>query len=103
MTLDRDLLRIEFLGLTIRHEEIDLARDDMAAFGVAAGQRITLVSDNGRMEGRATPFDLPRGSALAYFPEANVLAGTAVDPRSHTPAFKSIPVRVERQTAVPLE
>ncbi len=43
------------------------------------------------MSGTATAFDLPRGSALAYYPEANVLCGTAVDPRSKTPAFKSVP------------
>lgn len=42
MTLDRDLLRIEFLGLTIRHEEIDLARDDMAAFFASVSDRYGL-------------------------------------------------------------
>ena len=48
------------------------------------------------MSAVATSFDLPRGSALAYFPEANVLCGTAVDARSKTPAFKSAPVWIER-------
>jgi anaerobic selenocysteine-containing dehydrogenase len=67
----------------------------MDSFGVRAGQRLTIASDNGRMEGVATPFDLPRGSALAYYPEAKVLTGTAVDPRSKTPAFKSVPVWIE--------
>ncbi len=43
----------------------------------------------------ATAFDLPPGSALAYYPEANVLCGTAVDPRSKTPAFKSVPIWIE--------
>ena len=38
--------------------------------------------------------DIARGSLLAYYPEANVLIGRAVDPRSRTPAFKSTPVRV---------
>jgi anaerobic selenocysteine-containing dehydrogenase len=76
-------------------DAIFLNRDDMAAFGVGEGERITLVSDAGRMPGRATSFDLPRGSVLAYYPEANVLCGTAVDPRSKTPAFKSVPVRIE--------
>ena len=92
---------------TIIYEEIDtyragagrdavfLNREDMAAFGVASGQRITVRSSQGRMLGTATPFDLPRGSALAYFPEANVLTATAVDPRSRTPAFKSVPVWIE--------
>jgi molybdopterin-dependent oxidoreductase alpha subunit len=73
-------------------DAVFLNRDDMAAFGVTAGQRITLRSQTGRMDGTATPFDLPRGSALAYFPEANALTATAVDPRSKTPAFKSVPV-----------
>jgi len=38
------------------------------------------------------PFNLPAGSLLAYFPEANALIGTERDPRSKTPAFKSVPV-----------
>jgi molybdopterin-dependent oxidoreductase alpha subunit len=77
-------------------DAIFLNREDMARFNLAEGARITLASDHGRMEGTATAFDLPPGSALAYYPEANVLCGTAVDPRSHTPAFKSVPVWIER-------
>jgi len=76
-------------------DAIFLSRADMARLTIAEGARITLASDHGRMEGTATPFDLPPGSALAYYPEANVLCGTAVDPRSHTPAFKSVPVWIE--------
>ncbi|MGV3491729.1 MAG: FdhF/YdeP family oxidoreductase [Devosia sp.] len=75
-------------------DAIFLNREDMAAFGVSPGGRVTIASDHGRMEGTATAFDLPRGSALAYYPEANVLCGTAVDPRSKTPAFKSVPIRI---------
>jgi hypothetical protein len=37
-------------------------------------------------------YDIARGSVMAYFPEANVLTGTAVDERSRTPGFKSTPV-----------
>jgi len=80
-------------------DAVFLNRDDMAAAGVAEGDRVTLASDHGSMPGVAMAFDLPRGSALAYYPEANVLCGTAVDPRSKTPAFKSVPVRLERSTA----
>ncbi|MEZ5562519.1 MAG: FdhF/YdeP family oxidoreductase [Gammaproteobacteria bacterium] len=66
---------------------------DLAAHGLADGDTATLVSAHGRMEGvTVRPFDLARGSVMAYFPEANVLTGTAVDPRSKTPAFKSTPV-----------
>lgn len=78
-----------------RRDSVFLNREDMLAFGLSEGQLITLASDHGRMEGTAREFDLPRGSVLAYYPEANVLCGTAVDPRSHTPAFKSTPVWIE--------
>ncbi len=73
-------------------DAVFLNRDDMSAAGVREGDRVTLASDQGQMSAVATTFDLPRGSALAYYPEANVLCGTAVDPRSRTPAFKSVPV-----------
>ena len=72
-----------------------LNKADMAAFGVSEGQSVTLASDVGRMWAVATAFDLPQGSAMAYYPEANVLVGTEVDPRSKTPAFKSVPVWIE--------
>jgi molybdopterin-dependent oxidoreductase alpha subunit len=76
-------------------DAIFLNREDMAAFGLSDGQRVTIASETGKMVGIATAFDLPRGSALAYYPEANVLCGTAVDPRSKTPAFKSVPIWIE--------
>jgi anaerobic selenocysteine-containing dehydrogenase len=72
-----------------------LSKADMAAFGLDEGQAVTLASDSGRMPAIATAFDLPPGSAMAYYPEANVLVGTEVDPRSKTPAFKSVPVWIE--------
>ena len=76
-------------------QAVFLNAEDMAAFGVSEGQAVTLASDTGRMAAIATMFDLPRGSAMAYYPEANVLVGTEVDPRSKTPAFKSVPVWIE--------
>jgi molybdopterin-dependent oxidoreductase alpha subunit len=76
-------------------DAVMLNREDIAAFGLAEGQRVTLRSDAGTMAATVMGFDLPRGSALAYYPEANVLTGTAVDPRSRTPAFKSIPVAID--------
>lgn len=79
-------------------DAVFLNRDDMAAFGLAEGQHFTLASETGRLTGRATAFDLPRGSVMAYYPEANVLCGLASDPRSKTPAFKSVPVWIERET-----
>lgn len=69
---------------------------DMSALGVHEGGAVDLVSDQGRMAGVTVhAFDLPQGGIGAYFPEANVLTGNAVDRRSHTPAFKATPVTVE--------
>lgn len=68
---------------------------DIAALGRNAGDRVDLVSDHGRMEKvELYAFDVPQGSLLAYYPEANALTGTAVDPRSKTPAFKAVKVSV---------
>ena len=57
---------------------------------------VNLVSPYGRMDHvRVYPFDLPDGDLMAYFPEANILIGCEQDPRSKTPAFKSVPVNIE--------
>jgi len=37
---------------------------------------------------------------LAYYPEANILMGTEHDPRSKTPAFKSVAVAISRQNDI---
>ena len=67
--------------------------DDMKALGIADQDRITLTSAHGRMEHLIVyPFDVPRKNVLTYYPEANVLTSTEVDPRSRTPSFKATPV-----------
>ncbi|MEP5938264.1 MAG: FdhF/YdeP family oxidoreductase [Erythrobacter sp.] len=68
---------------------------DMADMGIAEGDPVDLQSDAGKMIAVAAhPFDIPRKNLMAYYPEANVLTGTDVDPRSFTPSFKSTPVRI---------
>ncbi|WP_417582726.1 FdhF/YdeP family oxidoreductase [Pelagibacterium sp.] len=94
---------------TIVYEETDSYRNkaprwsvllngkDMEEMGIAEGDLIDIASEQGRMSKlKALSFDIPRGSALAYYPEANVLVGTVIDPRSKTPAFKSVPIWIER-------
>jgi len=57
---------------------------------------VDVVSPYGRMAGVTVyPFDLPEGDVMAYYPEANVLIGLEQDPRSKTPAFKSVAVQLE--------
>ncbi|MBI1186948.1 MAG: FdhF/YdeP family oxidoreductase [Alphaproteobacteria bacterium] len=69
---------------------------DLEAHGLKDGDRATLSSVHGRMESvTVRAFDIARGAVMAYYPEANVLTGADVDPRSKTPAFKSTPVRIE--------
>lgn len=69
---------------------------DLERLGISIGDRVTLRSAQGAMQDVVVEqFDLPPGDLMAYFPEANILTGTAVDPRSKTPAFKATPVRVE--------
>ena len=73
-----------------------LGPQDRRRLGLKAGDRVTLRSPYGVMaELKVHPFNLPAGSLLAYYPEANVLIGTEQDPRSKTPAFKSVPVALE--------
>ena len=75
---------------------------DMAAAGVAAGQRVALTTDldDGfvrRVGGlKVVPYDLPPGALGGYFPELNALSPLSrYDLDSHTPAAKAIPVRLE--------
>ncbi len=72
---------------------------DIAAMGLSQGDgsqiKVTMRSSEGEMTGLAVyPFDVPKGNALAYYPEANELSSVRHDPRSKTPAFKSIPVSI---------
>ncbi len=73
-----------------------LSPADIAANGLNDGGTATLVSAQGRMEGvTIKAFDLAKGSVMAYYPEANILTGTKIDPRSKTPSFKATPVWFE--------
>ncbi|ROQ17980.1 molybdopterin-dependent oxidoreductase alpha subunit [Marinimicrobium koreense] len=73
--------------------------EDRERLSLKAGDKATLRSAHGVMENLTVyPFNLPTGSLLAYYPEANILIGTEQDPRSQTPAFKSVPVQLETGT-----
>ncbi len=95
---------------TIIYEENDVYRGtnrrwcvmmsplDMGNRGLQQGELITLISDHGRMESITLyAYKLALGCVMAYFPEANVLTGSAVDPRSKTPSFKATPVWIEKR------
>ncbi|HEY4263066.1 MAG TPA: FdhF/YdeP family oxidoreductase [Schlesneria sp.] len=99
---------------TVVYEDYDLYRgvegryimlihpDDIARLGFEPDESVTVSSATGTMRGiRLTPYPKIRpGNVAMYCPESNVLVPRSSDPRSRTPAFKSIPVTLH--TSVPL-
>jgi molybdopterin-dependent oxidoreductase alpha subunit len=76
--------------------------EDLAARGLADGDAVDLASRFGgetrALRGfRAVAYDIPRGCAACYFPEANALVPLgAFAEGSFTPAYKSVAITVER-------
>lgn len=69
---------------------------DAAMLGVEQGDCVDILSETGTMTAVAVHlFDLPVGNVMAYYPEANILLGREHDPRSKTPGFKSVAVRIQ--------
>ena len=81
-----------------RRDVILMHPDDLARFGLADGDRVTVRGPAGAMMSiRATAFDsIKPGNAAMYYPEANILISRAIDPLSKTPAFKSVVVQIAR-------
>ena len=69
--------------------------DDMKSLTLEQGSIVNIYSDHGKMLNvKVYPYDLPKGDVMAYYPEANALIGLDRDPRSQTPAFKSVNVSI---------
>jgi len=90
-----------FRGVHGSRDIVFMHPDDITELSLGAEQRVALetVADDGvqRVVGglQIVPFDLPRGSLAAYYPECNPLLPLWHHAReSHVPAAKSIPVRV---------
>jgi molybdopterin-dependent oxidoreductase alpha subunit len=89
-----------YRGISGMRHIVFLNPRDLAELGAKPGGRIDVTShwhDGERhLNGfRAIPYDMPRGMAAAYFPEANVLVPVGhVAEGSNTPASKSIEVSI---------
>ncbi|MGV9794482.1 FdhF/YdeP family oxidoreductase [Gordonia sp. NPDC003422] len=80
--------------------------DDIAAFGLTAGDHVDIVSEfdgpdgteERRVEGfEVVAYDTPRGNAAAYYPETNPLVPLrSVAKGSNTPVSKAVVIRLER-------
>jgi len=68
---------------------------DITRLGLKENDLVTLENNTGRMDKiKVREFNIKEGNILAYFPEANVLVPRTTDPRSKTPAYKSVCVKV---------
>jgi anaerobic selenocysteine-containing dehydrogenase len=98
-----------YRGVFGRRDVVFLNAADLAANGLAQGDLVDVQAldggDTNVLRGfTAITYDLPRGSAAAYYPEANVLVPLSRhDKDSGTPSYKAVPIRLvrhqERQAA----
>ncbi len=99
-------LRSEGQFNTVVYEEEDLYRgnkrrdvvmmslEDAVQMKLKEGSRVVVESQTGRMEASVAIVDIRPGNLAMYYPEANALVPRRIDPRSKTPAFKSVAVRL---------
>jgi len=69
--------------------------DDIRNMGLKENSLVTLKSSVGKMENVVVrKYDIQLGNIMTYYPEANILVPTTTDPRSKTPAYKSVLVEI---------
>lgn len=95
-----------YRGVSGRRDVIFLSAEEAAARGLAAGDvvDITALESNGEQSEQRKMYaqtvhviPMASGSIAAYLPEANILLSLdAVDEASMTPAYKSVPVVIEK-------
>jgi molybdopterin-dependent oxidoreductase alpha subunit len=97
-------LNDRYRGISDNRQVVFLNEDDINAAGLQAGQVVDLVSHFEGEERTArgfavVPYDIPRGCAATYFPEANVLVPVRnVAEKSNTPVSKSVVISIRPVT-----
>ena len=84
-----------------RRDTVMMAAADAEARGLAEGDRVTVATEAGRLRVSVAVVDIRPGNLAMYYPEANELVPRRLDPRSGTPAFKSVRAWLERTVAPP--
>jgi molybdopterin-dependent oxidoreductase alpha subunit len=90
-----------YRGIANGRRVLFINAEDIRARDLKDGSLVDLISRFGTESRKAerfklVPYDIPRGCVAAYYPETNVLVPLhSVADRSHQPAFKSIPIRIE--------
>ncbi|MEM9154516.1 MAG: FdhF/YdeP family oxidoreductase [Cyanobacteria bacterium P01_F01_bin.33] len=83
-----------YRGMPHRHC-ILMNAEDVAAAELKNHQRVSIRGNAGQLDDiEIICGAIRRGAALMFYPEANVLMKAELDPRSHTPAYKRVPVLV---------
>ena len=73
-----------------RRDVVMISEADASRMGWKEGARVVVETGTGRMEVSVAIVDIRAGNAAMYYPEVNVLVPRRVDPKSGTPAFKSM-------------
>ena len=78
-----------------RRDVVMISTADAERLGVREGEPVRVSTDTGALNVVVAIVPIREGSAAMYYPEANALVPRRIDPRSKTPAFKSILARIE--------
>ena len=81
---------------TTRRDVVMMNQADARQLGLSEGRPVAVVTEVGRMEVVVAFIDIPMGNLAMYFHEVNAIIPRRIDPRSGTPAFKSVTARLER-------
>lgn len=89
-------LNDRYRGITGRRDVVFANAEDLAALGLAQGDRVDVVAGARVLADQVVvEHPIAKGSVAVYYPESNVLLGVEEhDPESGVPGFKSIPVRL---------
>ena len=78
-----------------RRDVVMMNSDDIERLGFKDNDKVTIVGPGGTMGPiLIRSFDIKKGAAMMYYPEANTLLDRTLDPRSKTPAFKGGRIKV---------
>lgn len=77
-----------------RRDVVMMSAEDAARLGLAEGDPVHVVTEVGKMRVLVAIVDIRAGNLAMYYPEANALVPRRIDPRSKTPAFKSVAARI---------
>jgi len=77
-----------------RRDVVMMSEADGRRLGVEEGQPVTVETEAGSLRVVTVFVEIAPGNLAMYYPEANALVPRRIDPRSMTPAFKSVVARV---------